>query len=131
MRIVSKQGSTALNHDGVDYKSEDGVFDVPETVGQALVRFPHWMAEHEAVDARIAKDAANQVNPSTLATRVRELEARLAETGPSESEAELLARVTELEAELAKRGAAQDPAADEAPSTARKRAAKKPTTDGE
>lgn len=102
MRIVSTTGASSLGHDGATYKSDgDGVFDVPEQVGESLVRFPNWLREHEAVDLQRAKDAAVQVSPSALAARVRELEARLAQSEPGESEAELLARVTELEAKLA------------------------------
>lgn len=116
MRIVSTQGATALQHDGIDYQAgEGGVFEVPQEVGEALVRFPHWLREYEAVDLRNAAAAKAETDTSVLATRVRELEAQLAAQQPSEDAATLEARVAELEAQLAE-------------ATAAKTAAKKTTT---
>jgi uncharacterized coiled-coil DUF342 family protein len=137
MRIVNELGGTALQHDGIDYVAgADAVFDVPESVGEQMVRFNHFVREHEAVDHARAARARDEVDPSSLASRVRELEALInAQQRPSASEAELLARVAELEAQNAKLqdSASADEAdaeADEHPAkaAAKKTAAKKAAT---
>lgn len=76
MRIVNTDpGTTVLSHEGVVYEAVNGVFDVPEHVGQALIGFPHWLREHEAADRAAAEKAATDTDPEQLAARVAALEA--------------------------------------------------------
>ena len=111
MRIVNTEGATVLNHDGTDYESAHGVFDVPEHVGQALIGFPHWLHEHEAVDRAATAKAEADTDPARLAARVAELEAARAAGA-----ADLAARIAQLEAENATlKAAAADAAPTEAP----------------
>ena len=109
MRIVSTTGAKSLEHNGITYEFNEGAFEVPEPVGEELVRFPHWKREYQATP-----DAAS------MAERIRALEAQAAgERGPSDAEAALLARVAELEAQIAGHRS------DEAKPAAKKTAAKK------
>ena len=76
MRIASTIGATSVNHDGVDYEAdEDGTFEVPEAVGLALVRFPEWLREHEALDLKLAAEAEAAKDPDQVAARLAALEA--------------------------------------------------------
>ena len=106
MRIASTIGATSVNHDGVEYlPDEDGTFEVPEAVGLELVRFSHWLREHEALDLKLAAEAEASKDPEQVASRLAALEADNAA----------------LRAELAALKAPAKPAAKKAP--ARKAAA--------
>jgi hypothetical protein len=80
MRIVSTIGATSTSHAGEEFTpADDGTFEVPEHVGLALVGFPHWQREYEAVDERLANDAAAATDPAVQAERIVELERQVAE----------------------------------------------------
>lgn len=122
MRIVSTTGASSLQYDGVTYERADGdsAFDVPENVGEDLVRFPHWVREYQADPSATAMDE-----------RLRALEAQAAAQAPGDGEAALMARVAELEAQLAE-ATQPKPAAAAKKTAAKKTAAPRPAQgDGE
>ncbi|HWU23649.1 MAG TPA: hypothetical protein VN088_19075 [Nocardioides sp.] len=115
MRIVNTMGARELQHDGVTYtRPEDEIaFEVPEPVGEHLVRFPHWVREYQA-----------DPSAASMAERLRALEAQAAgQQAPSDGEAALLARVAELEAQLAGLTTGTAPAKPAAKKAAAKKAA--------
>lgn len=76
MRITSTTGAISVQHDGVTYEAaDDGVFDVPEPVGNDLTTFPQWLPEYEAQAIAAAEQAAADSDITRLAARVAELEA--------------------------------------------------------
>lgn len=80
MRIASTIGSTAVNHDGAEYTADDdGIFEVPEHVGNELTSFPDWVPEHVAVAAAAAEQAARDNDVARLSGRVADLEQGLAD----------------------------------------------------
>ena len=101
MRIASTVGATSLNHGGVDYTPDEaGMFEVPQYAGEALVAFPHWVTEADAVDQR--NDAAEQdrVDVSRHAERLAELEEAVA--GLKKDRDDLLSMVADIESRLPK-----------------------------
>jgi hypothetical protein len=80
MRIASTINATSLSHAGEVYEPDDhGLFDVPEHVGQEMVRFAHWITEADAVDRHLAKRRADAVDPAVTDERLQSLEAAQAE----------------------------------------------------
>jgi predicted nucleic acid-binding Zn-ribbon protein len=116
MRIKNLEGATSLGHAGETYEADaDGMFDVPQEVGEQLVSFPHWVREHEYLDKAAAAQTAANKDPQTLSVRVaalesvlpgmqvriQELEARIAELGKAKPAAAAQDAVSEDEAESA------------------------------
>jgi hypothetical protein len=92
MRIVSTIGATSTSHAGEEFTpDDDGTFEVPEHVGQALIGFPHWQREYEALDERLANDAAAATDPQVQADRIVELERQVAELQAALTEPDLKA----------------------------------------
>lgn len=57
MKIISNTDATVLGHDGHEYViGKDGTFDVPQEVGEALIRFPSWDREYVAKDRQTAEE---------------------------------------------------------------------------
>ncbi len=104
MRIASTIGATSLQHEGVDYEAdESGMFDVPEPVGETLVRFPHFQREYEYLADREAEQAEKDVDPKLQASRIASIEQHLADAKRLQDEYDALkatheATLAELEA---------------------------------
>lgn len=76
MRIASTIGATSVQHDGVDYEAgDDGMFEVPQEVGEQLVRFSEWVPETAHVEAQAATKRAADLDPENIAERLELLEA--------------------------------------------------------
>jgi hypothetical protein len=112
MRIASTIGATSVQHDGIDYEAgEDGLFEVPQAVGEELVRFDIW--ETETAAAKAAADAQHEANldPENLAGRVADLEADVEELRGTVAKLEgLLAEATKPAPAPAKKAPAKAPA---------------------
>lgn len=75
MRIASTIGATSLSHDGETYDpDEQGLFEVPQHVGEHLTRFEHWIPESAAVDERIAQEERDRLDPVRHQERIEQLE---------------------------------------------------------
>lgn len=79
MRIASTTtGTHSLTHDGVTYEpDDDGLFEVPEHVGDELVGFTGWLPEHEAAELAAAEQAERDNDAGAQAQRIADLEARV------------------------------------------------------
>jgi hypothetical protein len=76
MRIASTIGATSVQHDGVDYEAgDDGMFEVPQQVGEQLVRFSEWEPETAHVEAQNAAQRAADLDPENVVSRLEALEA--------------------------------------------------------
>lgn len=80
MKIASTTGANAVAVEGDTYHADEhGLFEVPEHIGQHLLRFAEWVPEHVRQSAdKAAEDAAN-VDPHNLHERVAALEAKIVE----------------------------------------------------
>lgn len=80
MRIASTEGATVLTHEGAEYVADsEGMFDVPESVGAMLTRFPHWRTDIEHRAALAAELDTRMHDPDVLVERVAALERQVAE----------------------------------------------------
>jgi hypothetical protein len=76
VRIASTSGQTVIAHKGQAYVPDSaGLFDVPDDLGEQLVKFPHWVAETDAP----APDHPGRHEAVSLEQRVAALEAWRAE----------------------------------------------------
>jgi hypothetical protein len=75
VRIASTDGQTVISDNGQEYHSDAaGMFDVPDALGQQLVKFPMWVAEK---DAPAAEHVGKHEAPSHEG-RIAQLEAHVA-----------------------------------------------------
>jgi hypothetical protein len=99
-----------MQHDGVDYEADKhGMFTVPEHIGQALIKFPHWVQEHVALARGEASKLAHDVQPEHIIERVTQLEGDLA--GLASKVEQLLGIVAKVAPEAAAAISVADPAA--------------------
>jgi hypothetical protein len=76
MRITSTTNASAVQHEGTTYTADDdGIFEVPQHVGEELTGFPDWPPEHEAAAIAAEEQRAQDNDVTRLAARVAELEA--------------------------------------------------------
>jgi len=93
VRIASTDGQTVISDNGQEYHPDAaGMFDVPDALGQQLVKFPGWVAEK---DAPAAEHHGKHEAPSHEG-RIAKLEAHVAE---------LLATVADLATPKTRRAA--------------------------
>lgn len=75
MKIVSNNGATILNDDGVEYVAENGGFEVPQAVGERLVKGPAFDREYVANDRKSAAEVAAAESRDGVLKRLDALEA--------------------------------------------------------
>lgn len=75
MKIVSNNGATILNDGGVEYIAENGGFEVPQDVGERLVKGPAFDREYVANDRKSAAEVAAAESRDGILKRLDALEA--------------------------------------------------------
>lgn len=80
MRIVSTIDAAEVVHDGETFRADDdGIFEVPEPVGQYLTGFPVWLTEWQARAIEDAAQADRDTDAVLQARRIKALEDRVDE----------------------------------------------------